>query len=48
MANLTATKVKLQPVSTTRKMAAALPGLREIAASKGLKMHHLGSRLPAS
>ena len=35
-----------QPVSVTRKMAASLPGLREMALSKGLKMHHLGAGYP--
>ncbi|GIS18332.1 MAG: hypothetical protein CM15mP120_02480 [Pseudomonadota bacterium] len=37
MANLIAPKVKQQAVSVTRKMAASLPGLREIAQSRGLK-----------
>ena len=35
------TGIVAQPVSVTRKMAASLPGLRELAVSKGLKMHHL-------
>ena len=30
----------------TRKMAASLPGLRELAQSKGLKIHHLGAGYP--
>ena len=49
MAKLTyidAGSLKLQDVSVTRKMAAALPGLREIARGKGLKMHHLGAGYP--
>ncbi|MFT6433472.1 MAG: DNA-binding transcriptional MocR family regulator [Candidatus Azotimanducaceae bacterium] len=41
-----APKVVAQPVSVTRKMAASLPGLRQMAASKGLKMHHLGAGYP--
>ena len=36
----------LQEVSVTRKMAASLPRLREIAQGKGLKMHHLGAGYP--
>lgn len=46
MANLEAPQVKLQPVSVTRKMAASLPGLRDLAAAKGLKIHHLGAGYP--
>ena len=46
MANLIAPKVKQQPVSVTRKMAASLPGLREIAQARGLKVHHLGAGYP--
>ncbi len=46
MANLKASNLKLQPVSVTRKMAASLPGLRELAQSKGLKIHHLGAGYP--
>ena len=38
--------LKLQQVSVTRKMAASLPRLREIAQGKGLKMHHLGAGYP--
>ena len=38
--------IRTQPTSVTRKMAAALPGLREIAARKGLKIHHLGAGYP--
>ena len=46
MANLEAPNLKLQPVSVTRKMAASLPGLRELAQKKGLKIHHLGAGYP--
>lgn len=46
MANLDAPDLQLQPVSVTRKMAASLPGLRELAQSKGLKIHHLGAGYP--
>ena len=45
-ANLTAPALRLQGVSVTRKMAASLPGLRELAHSKGLKIHHLGAGYP--
>lgn len=38
--------IRTQPTSVTRKMAAALPGLREIATQKGLKIHHLGAGYP--
>ena len=38
--------IKTQPESVTRKMAAALPGLRKIALEKGLKIHHLGAGYP--
>ena len=38
--------VRTQPASVTRKMAAALPKLREIAVQKGLKIHHLGAGYP--
>ncbi|MCY4129770.1 MAG: aminotransferase class I/II-fold pyridoxal phosphate-dependent enzyme [Gammaproteobacteria bacterium] len=38
--------IRTQPASVTRKMAAALPGLREIAAQRGLKIHHLGAGYP--
>ncbi|MEQ8690664.1 MAG: pyridoxal phosphate-dependent aminotransferase [Pseudomonadales bacterium] len=44
--NIQAPQLKLQPVSVTRKMAASLPGLRELAESKGLKIHHLGAGYP--
>ncbi len=44
--NISAPSVVAQPVSVTRKMAASLPRLREMAASKGLKMHHLGAGYP--
>ena len=46
MANLVAPKVQKQAVSVTRKMAASLPGLREIANERGLKVHHLGAGYP--
>ena len=46
MANLVAPAVRKQGVSVTRKMAASLPGLRAIAQSKGLKVHHLGAGYP--
>lgn len=46
MANLEAPRLRRQPVSVTRKMAASLPGLRELAREKGLKMHHLGAGYP--
>lgn len=46
MTNLDAPQVTLQPVSVTRKMAASLPGLRDLAAAKGLKIHHLGAGYP--
>ncbi len=45
-ARIKAPGIVAQPVSVTRKMAASLPGLREMAASKGLKMHHLGAGYP--
>ncbi|AFU97444.1 pyridoxal phosphate-dependent aminotransferase [Simiduia agarivorans] len=35
-----------QPVSVTRKMAAALPKLAKLAAEKGLQLHHLGAGYP--
>ncbi|MYD42688.1 MAG: aminotransferase class I/II-fold pyridoxal phosphate-dependent enzyme [Gammaproteobacteria bacterium] len=37
---------KRQPESVTRKMAAALPGLRAMAQRKGLSIHHLGAGYP--
>lgn len=46
MANLDAPDFTLQPISVTRKMAASLPGLRALAQSKGLKIHHLGAGYP--
>jgi DNA-binding transcriptional MocR family regulator len=46
MANLNAPRVRRQAVSVTRKMAAALPGLRDLARQKGLKIHHLGAGYP--
>ncbi len=46
MANLNAPGIRRQPVSVTRKMAASLPGLRNLAQSKGLKIHHLGAGYP--
>ncbi len=45
-ANLNAPNLTLQPVSVTRKMAASLPGLRQLAQSRGLKIHHLGAGYP--
>ena len=44
--NLSASRVRLQPVSVTRKMAASLPGLRARALERGLKIHHLGAGYP--
>ena len=44
--SMDAPDIKLQQVSVTRKMAASLPRLREIARGKGLKMHHLGAGYP--
>jgi len=35
-----------QPVSVTRQMAAAFPRLTQMAAAKGLKLHHLGAGYP--
>ena len=46
MTNLNAPDLALQPVSVTRKMAASLPGLRDMAQSRGLKIHHLGAGYP--
>jgi len=46
MANLDAPRIRRQPVSVTRKMAASLPGLRDLARQKGLKIHHLGAGYP--
>ncbi len=46
MANLNAPDIVLQPVSVTRKMSASLPRLRDLAQSKGLKIHHLGAGYP--
>jgi (S)-3,5-dihydroxyphenylglycine transaminase len=46
MANLEAPRIRRQPVSVTRKMAASLPGLRDLAKNKGLKIHHLGAGYP--
>lgn len=46
MAALKAPDLTPQPVSVTRKMAASLPGLRQIAADKGLQIHHLGAGYP--
>lgn len=46
MPNLLAPDVRRQPVSVTRKMAASLPGLRDLAREKGLKIHHLGAGYP--
>ena len=44
--NIRAANLRLQPVSVTRKMAAALPTLRAIAEQRGLKIHHLGAGYP--
>ena len=46
MVSLKAGVLKPQPVSVTRKMAASLPGLRQLAADKGLRIHHLGAGYP--
>lgn len=46
MSNIKAPQLQLQPVSVTRKMAASLPGLRELAQTRGLKIHHLGAGYP--
>lgn len=46
MTSLKAPDLNLQPVSVTRKMAASLPGLRDLAQSRGLKIHHLGAGYP--
>ncbi len=46
MVNLTAPRIRRQPVSVTRLMAASLPGLRALAREKGLKIHHLGAGYP--
>ena len=46
MVSLKADVLKPQPVSVTRKMAASLPGLRQLAADKGLRIHHLGAGYP--
>jgi 2-aminoadipate transaminase len=46
MSNLDAQRLRLQPVSVTRRMSASLPGLRELAQDKGLKIHHLGAGYP--
>ena len=44
--SLTASALTQQPVSVTRKMAASLPGLRQLAMDNGLKIHHLGAGYP--
>lgn len=46
MVSLKADVLKPQPISVTRKMAASLPGLRKLAADKGLRIHHLGAGYP--
>jgi len=46
MTILRAPKVRRQPVSVTRKMSAALPGLRSLAQERGLRIHHLGAGYP--
>ena len=38
--------LRLQPASVPRKLAAALPGLRELAQQRGLQVHHLGAGYP--
>lgn len=43
---LNAPQLLQQPVSVTRRMSASLPGLRQTAQEKGLKMHHLGAGYP--
>lgn len=43
---ISAPDIRLQPVSVTRRMAASLPHLREVAEKKGLKIHHLGAGYP--
>ena len=43
---LNAPALAAQPVSVTRKMAAALPGLRAEAERSGLAIHHLGAGYP--
>ena len=44
--SLNAQSLTQQDVSVTRKMAASLPKLREVAAAKGLPIHHLGAGYP--
>ena len=44
--SIAAPQLRLQPTAVTRRMAAALPRLREIAQEKGLKIHHLGAGYP--
>ena len=44
--SLNAPCLSQQPVSVTRKMAASLPGLRQLAMQRGLKIHHLGAGYP--
>jgi DNA-binding transcriptional MocR family regulator len=46
MSNLHAPRIRRQGVSVTRKMAASLPGLRQLAQERGLKIHHLGAGYP--
>ena len=45
-ATLDAPDLATQPVSVTRKMAAALPELRRTAEASGLTIHHLGAGYP--
>ena len=45
-ATLDAPDLATQPVSVTRKMAAALPELRRTAEASGLAIHHLGAGYP--
>lgn len=43
---LDAPRLRQQPVSVTRQMAASLARLRRVASEKGLKIHHLGAGYP--
>ena len=44
--SISAPHLRLQPVSVTRQMAAAFPGLKKLAEDKGLDLHHLGAGYP--
>jgi DNA-binding transcriptional MocR family regulator len=46
VACLHAPQISLQPVSVTRKMAAALPRVKALAAERGTRLHHLGAGYP--